>query len=123
MASRGVAHASRSMPPQNENTHEALLRGCRGCLQAGRAGALSVPAPACRRRATATTADRAGAGRRDRKRLRDRTLSEAGYCLLRLLRVAAQIAEHRRELVCQLLAVDAHVIGRASFWGRVCKYV
>src|SRR3546814_17076991 len=24
------------MPPQNENTHEALLRGCRGCLQAGR---------------------------------------------------------------------------------------
>src|SRR3546814_5786729 len=24
------------MPPQNENTREALLRGCRGCLQAGR---------------------------------------------------------------------------------------
>src|SRR3546814_19147588 len=36
MASRGFANASRSMPPQNENTHEALLRGCRGCLQAGR---------------------------------------------------------------------------------------
>src|SRR3546814_15384504 len=36
MASRGFAHAPRSMPPQNENTREALLRGCRGCLQAGR---------------------------------------------------------------------------------------
>src|SRR3546814_1296744 len=65
--------------------------------------------PACRRRATATTAVRAGAGRRDRKRLRDRTLSGAGYCLRRLLRVAAQIADHRRELVFQLLAVDDHV--------------
>src|SRR3546814_13027736 len=36
MASRGCAHAPRGMPPQNENTREALLRGCRGCLQAGR---------------------------------------------------------------------------------------